>query len=174
MRSVRFKFKTDLIMNWIYPIKTHLRETWPTFIYTTVCRNTQSYIIIHKCTEFHTIVHTNTLYTTIHNCTSQYIVIHRCTQLYTNAHLYTALYPVVLYYQQRTCLYIIHCFTLLLACVAGSIFNRPATQATLLYINVQTYPMVAPERILLCEGMGTRRENSSLRLWFLFFLNCFL
>jgi lipid-A-disaccharide synthase-like uncharacterized protein len=62
MRSVRFKFKTDLIINWIYPIKTHSRETWPTFIYTTVCRNTQSYIIIHKCTEFHTIVHTNYFY----------------------------------------------------------------------------------------------------------------
>ena len=24
----RFKFKTDLIINWIYPIKTHSRETW--------------------------------------------------------------------------------------------------------------------------------------------------
>ena len=22
------KFKTDLIINWIYPIKTHSRETW--------------------------------------------------------------------------------------------------------------------------------------------------
>ena len=25
---LRFKFKTDLIINWIYPIKTHSRETW--------------------------------------------------------------------------------------------------------------------------------------------------
>jgi hypothetical protein len=25
---LRFKFKTDLIIIWIYPIKTHSRETW--------------------------------------------------------------------------------------------------------------------------------------------------
>ena len=25
---LRFKFKTDLIINWIYPVETHSRETW--------------------------------------------------------------------------------------------------------------------------------------------------
>jgi hypothetical protein len=25
---LRFKFRTDLIINWIYLIKTHSRETW--------------------------------------------------------------------------------------------------------------------------------------------------
>jgi hypothetical protein len=100
------------------------------------------------------------MYILIQHCTRPYTIVHHSTLLYT---MYTIVYK---------CAFI---YSVIPSCTILSTTYMSVYHYTLLYINVHTYPMVAPEHILLCEGMGTRRENSSLRLWLvLFFLNCFL
>ena len=102
-------------------------------------------MLIHPCTRPCTIVHHSTLlYIDVHNCIRMRIYIQRYTQLY------------YIFNNVHVC---ISLHTVVYQCTHLS--HGCARAYTFIFV-------------LLCEGMGTRRENSSLRLWFLFFLNCFL